>query len=222
MLTFLSRHAAPALLWASIFAASAAYAQQTPTAAWTLINTEDNIAVYSRPNPASPIDEVKSEATLEGNVDTALAKLLDLRTFKSDPSVRYVEELTIAGDSAAKYYYLISKMPFFMKDRDIVMRMHKSKTSQGYFLTYEGVDGIKPPVEGLRRMAGISSFISLQAGESPNTFRIAYKITVGQQDEEISGNDLAVKLANKSLPQSAYTRLAGLRKYLTSEEMAKK
>lgn len=192
------------------FIGTSVYAQ-TNTAPWTLQREAEGISLFTRPSSTSLVHEAKAETIVTGNIDSALAVLMDLKQYVStDPTVKHAEELAVV-DSNDVYYYLISNMPFFLKDRDYVIRMHKSKTSQGYFLHYEAVEGIKPPVEGLKRVTNVTSYISLQEQPAPNSFRLIYKVVFGA-DESLSENSLLLKTANKMIPESTYDRLAALRK----------
>lgn len=194
-------------------------AAQQNQAEWVLLSEEEGISLSTRDNPESPINEAKAETILTGNIDSALSVLMDLDKFAStDPYVIRAEVLEVK-DSNDVYYYLVSDMPMLMKSRDYVIRMRKSKTAQGYFLVYEAMEGIKPSAEGYKRVTNVTSYISLQAQPTPNSFKMIYKVVFGPEDG-LSENSLLTKTANKMIPQSTADRLRALRKLLLNANIA--
>lgn len=215
MFSLLFRTVLAAMLLAGV---SLSFAQ-TDQAEWTLINEEDGISLFTRDNAESPINEAKAETVLAGNLDSAFNILMDLDKFTStDPYVIKAEVLDVK-DSNDVYYYLVSDMPLFMKSRDYVIRMRKSKTAQGYFIVYQAVEGIKPPVEGMKRVTNVTSYISLQNQQNSGTFKMIYKVVFGPE-EGLSEGSMLAKTANKMIPESTADRLRALRKLLLSSHIA--
>jgi len=205
-----------------LFSAPTVFAQTEGGAKWQIRRQENDILISTRPNSLGPIDEVKGETIIAGNVDSAFASISDIVKFVSTDELVSSTEILSApkSDKAYIYYYQVNNMPFPLKDRDALMRLKSSKTTQGYFITYESVEDItiKPLVEGKKRMTNVVVYMSLQqvnTGVFKMSYRLVYKGIEG------ADNPLAVTALNNLMISSTYNRFANLRKLVAPELTAK-
>lgn len=178
--------------------------------AWELRLDQSSIQIYTRPMPNNPIDEYKGVTQIPGNIDSAFAVISNISRFlKADPFIERTE-VQQKGDSNVFYVWAEMKMPFFMKNRDMVSRIHTSKTSKGYFVMIESQPEAMVEREGYVRIQQAGSIISLQQGEN-GVFELNYKGYL------YPTSDFTANYANKALVTSTYERLASLRKLLVDE-----
>lgn len=196
----------------------AAFAQED-AANWTLVRENDGIKIFTRPNTdrTNPIDEVKGEVVFTGNIDATFAIVSDMSKFAlTDEIVSSIEKLD-RKDDRYTYYYQIGRTPFFMKDRDFVLRASSTKTSQGYFICIEAINDttLMPLSKDYKRMNDMVVYVSLQQNPDNQSFKLSYKITY-KLEEGMDGG-IIINTYNKLSITSTYSRLVNLQKLISSE-----
>lgn len=185
--------------------------QETP---WELGHNEDGLLIYTRPAEGGQMLELKAVATVLGNIDTAYALISNPKKFAAtDPyssNIRILKNNLPTNDPNDVYYYQTLSTPFFAQDRDMVVRIRRRATSNGYFITLNAVTDVLPPADGYVRDNSMQTYISLQH-VSPTSFEITYKISIRMAD-------LPAGVMNKTIFTSAHDRMSNLCKFVASKQ----
>lgn len=180
-------------------------------AAWQLAQAEEGILVHFREKVENPLHEVKAETMVKGDMEEAYKILSNpMNILTADPYVR--NPLFLTADSASTFYYGQVHTPFFLKDRDFIIRAHTSKTATGYFMVWNGVADHLPEKPDLLRMQDLSIILSLQR-VTADQYIFTYKISLGPEKSE-----MAVNFANKALVESSFERILAFRKLVLEGE----
>lgn len=185
---------------------------QTPEIPWELRRNEDGIQLFTRPLAGSNLDEVKATVSLTGNIDSAFRFFADpIKSSATDPYISYirVEKKETENDI---YAYMIIRMPFFMKDRDMVVRSRSTATANGYFISAEPAEDIVPLVAHLVRDNNFRTYVSLQRLTS-DSFELTYKVNV-------THSDAPAGIANKTMITSTFERMKLLRNLIAPQGTA--
>jgi hypothetical protein len=214
--TFMEKNALFALIlsFSTVFVSAQPRSVDAPEAAtWQLAQINQGILVHFREKPGNPLHEVKAETMVKGDVEEAFKILSNpMNILAADPYVR--NPLFLTADSASTFYYGEVHTPFFLKDRDFIIRVHTSKTATGYFMVWSGVADHLPEKPDLIRMQDLSIILSLQR-VTADQYSFTYKISIGPE-----GSEMAINFANKALVESSFERILAFRKLVANGEHA--
>lgn len=186
------------------------FAQQTQKpneAEWILRLDQDGVLIFTRPMPDNPVDEFMALTLIDGNIDSAFAMIADPVRFLSMDPLTARAELLNQVDSAECYVWYEVKMPSIFKPREIVSRIHTSKTSKGYMIVAECDPTYIPPRDGYIRIQKGNYLVGLRT-TGPNQFELMYRGYLAPTMK------MTVRYANKVLVPSTFERIDGVRKHL--------
>jgi len=96
---------------------------------WELIRDEDGVEVYYKAPNSKGIIEVKAIETLETNLSTLVAVLIDFENYVNwKESCKYAKVISTISSSDIVYYYQ-TDLPWPISDRDCVLRFKYSQDS---------------------------------------------------------------------------------------------
>lgn len=188
-----------ALLSAVVFSATAI--AQPEENGWTKRLDEDDVLVFSREMPNGAPTEYKAVTMMLGDIDSAYAIVSDFTKLSSSDS--HIKSTEILQTISPNEYFVhqIFKMSIWLKDRDIVARVHTQKTSSGYIVFVESYPEYIPAVEGTERIQAYQCIIGLRA-LSKESFELIYRTSM-----RFDGGDMVETYSDKIGVNSAFERL---------------
>ncbi len=130
---------------------SPSYAERVNT--WTLVKEDQDITLYTRSVANSSFAETRGILTVPYNLNTIIAVLRDLEGFNQWFYQRYGTRLLKRISKTEHYDYSITKAPWPVTDRDIIIHSKLTQFPQTRIIKIE-MEGVKdyiPPVKGLVR-----------------------------------------------------------------------
>ncbi len=144
-----------ASVWTALLAGQVFANSEPKKAAWVKETSNDDFTIYTRVIEGKPIREVKIEADLRTSLEALLTILADIETFPDwIPMLSEVSWVAEPNSEGLSYVYMITDVPWPIRDRDIVVRTtiaHNSDTKE-IFLTSISEPDRTPEAEGLIRI----------------------------------------------------------------------
>jgi hypothetical protein len=184
------------------------YAERANT--WKLVKEGDGITLYSRPVAESAFHETRGILTVPHNMNTVVALLSDFEGFNQWFYQRYGTRLLKRVSKIEHYDYSITKAPWPVADRDLIIHSIFSQLPQSKVIKIE-LEGVKdyiPQVEGLVRTEHYKGSWIITPLEKNLTEIIFYS-------HAEPGGSLPAWLVNMSVVDIPFNSLVALKKQLT-------
>lgn len=124
-----------AMLFAPVVKHISAYAPASPEVItvdpWKLYTVRDNIKVYTRTNPNSPIKDVRITAELNTTMERLTNHLREISNYPDWVYKCKAANRIRTNHEDDYYYYTQTDMPFPFKDRDLVAHVIQWKDTEG-------------------------------------------------------------------------------------------
>ncbi|WP_080240407.1 SRPBCC family protein [Spirosoma rigui] len=178
---------------------------------WTLEKNKDQIQVYSRYVGTSKIAELKVECTIPGTKQQLVALLSDVASY---PQVIYGTKRAnlIKRTSETQFtYYIVNKLPWPVKDRDMAVQLSFAYEPAGKTLRIQAnrVPNLVPPDPDLVRIADFSAnWIVHSVNE--RTLKITYTCRIDP------GGSIPPKVENFAASTGAYNSFTLIRDNLSA------
>lgn len=178
---------------------------------WKLEKDKDQIQVYSRHMGSNKIAELKVECTIPGNKHQLVALLSDVANY---PQVIYgTKKATLLKRiSETQFtYYIINKLPWPVKDRDMAVQLNFAYEPSGKTLRIQAnrVPNLVPPDPDLIRIADFSANWTVRS-VNEHTLKITYTCRIDP------GGSIPPKIENFAASTGAYNSFVLIRDNLSS------
>lgn len=179
--------------------------------AWQLAKDSDDIKVYTREVPNSPLREFKGEIELAASPDRVLAALKDVNSFRKwMPDVATAEVLR--SSETEQYQYIENTAPWPVSNRDGIYRLTLTRGEDaGVVVTtvrIEAVPDYLPVRDGKVRIKKMDGYWKISP--NGNGVEVVYQVHANP------GGSIPSWVANRAVVDTPFNTLKNLRSFLQS------
>ena len=194
-----------------IFVLSLLLANQLASAQfdWKLQKNKEGIKVYTSSSPNSSFKSVRVECTLNGTYAKLISILSDVEGFEDWIYNNKMSKLIKKNSAHDFIYYSLTKMPWPLSDRDVILRMTMQTDSLPRVLRIQGknVENVLPKFEFRERIPQFAASWEVTM-PSANQIHIIYILSLDP------GGSISPGIANMFIDKGPFETFSNLSKEL--------